>query len=331
MKRGQLLDNRVNRSVKAYEKGLAKTHKEHTSEMQTRVESFLFKYSTDNKLNLQEAEKPLNDSELADYKVTLSKYRTMLEENGKESFLDELKRMLSVRTITRLQALINELSMMLIKLFIKVLKGIKNILAKVFKTSYYRTAYNVAVGTGEATPIAKADNKIIETVLDYKWSGKHYSDRIWTNKEKMLSALQEQLTVGLVQGKDIRKMSREFRDQLDTSLFNAKRLIQTESAFVQTEATMKGYESMSVDEYVIDATLDKRTSKVCRHMDLKVFKVSERVYGINCPPFHPMCRSVIIPNISSAGTTRRARGNDGKTYKIPKDTSYKQWEEKFVS
>jgi hypothetical protein len=40
-----------------------------------------------------------------------------------------------------------------------------------------------------------------------------------------------------------------------------------------------------------DAFLDNRTSAICREMDGKYFKITEKKIGVNAPPLHPSCRS----------------------------------------
>ena len=61
----------------------------------------------------------------------------------------------------------------------------------------------------------------------------------------------------------------------------------TESAAIATEAEKACYKELDVDEYKIIATLDKRTSQICREMDGKHFPVSEMKAGVTAPPFHP--------------------------------------------
>ena len=76
-----------------------------------------------------------------------------------------------------------------------------------------------------------------------------------------------------------------------------------------------------------------KTSDICQEMDGKVFNVSEARVGENSPPFHPNCRTAIIPHFDDEFTEdemRAARDEDGQTYYVPADMKYPEWREKFV-
>ncbi|MDE6658892.1 MAG: minor capsid protein, partial [Eubacterium sp.] len=58
---------------------------------------------------------------------------------------------------------------------------------------------------------------------------------------------------------------------------------------------MHAFNESDVEEYEICATLDSKTSDICREMDGKHFPMSEYELGKTAPPFHPFCRSLVIP------------------------------------
>ena len=82
------------------------------------------------------------------------------------------------------------------------------------------------------------------------------------------------------------------------------------------------------------ATLDLRTSSMCREHDGEVYEVSERRTGVNYPPMHPWCRSDTIALDDDewlAKATRSARDPEtGKTIQVPADMTYKDWYAKYV-
>lgn len=49
-------------------------------------------------------------------------------------------------------------------------------------------------------------------------------------------------------------------------------------------------QAAGIDKYQIVATLDRRTTDICRKLDHKIYKVGEGIY----PPFHWKCRTVIV-------------------------------------
>ena len=138
---------------------------------------------------------------------------------------------------------------------------------------------------------------MVDEILEQKWYSSNYSDRIWNNKDRLQNALDEILDKGLIQGHSMQKMAREFRDATATSLFNATRLIRTESAYYHGQVTLREYEELGVTKYKFTAKLDHRTSVICRKHDDKVYLVSEAKVGVNYPPMHPHCRSTTVPVI----------------------------------
>ncbi len=116
--------------------------------------------------------------------------------------------------------------------------------------------------------------------------------------------------------------------------FITSRLVRTEVNYFSNQGTLEGLKAAGFTKYRFIATLDLRTSEICRKLDLKVFNIDEAEIGVNLPPLHPFCRSVIVPayeNENRAGRTRWARNPvTGKGTKVPADMSYDEWYKKYV-
>lgn len=135
----------------------------------------------------------------------------------------------------------------------------------------------------------------IDQILKEDWiAGKNYSKRIWTNKEKMDKMLKEILEPGLLSGKSADKIAQEIEDALQVGIYNAIRLVRTESSYFYNQSDLKMYKELGVKQYRILATLDRRTSKICREKDGKIYNTKEATSGVNFPPFHPNCRTTTI-------------------------------------
>ena len=115
---------------------------------------------------------------------------------------------------------------------------------------------------------------------------------------------------------------------------NARRLVRTESCNLANQMEMQSYEDCGIETYIYVATLDLKTSTVCRKLDGKRFKVSEQQPGFNCPPMHPWCRSTTICDISDdelSQMQRRARNPaTGRAETVPANMTYEQWHNKYV-
>lgn len=173
------------------------------------------------------------------------------------------------------------------------------------ETSINGTLKDVAKVSHEATKkmmqeaiglnIGAINSKQIAALISTDWSGKNWSRRLWTDREKLGKKLKQTLEKGITQGTGYRKMAKELKAEMGTSFNNAFRLIRTESAFIQESITQKSYEQaaqeLGLEYYKYDAFLDSRTSDICRELNDKVFKVSEIQIRVNAPPMHPNCRS----------------------------------------
>lgn len=92
---------------------------------------------------------------------------------------------------------------------------------------------------------------------------------------------------------------------------------------------IESYKETGIKKYRFLATLDIKTSEVCRNMDGKEFDVDKAVPGENLPPLHPWCRSTTISTMNKQvmdKLQRRARDPvTGKTYLIPANMNYNEW------
>jgi len=136
----------------------------------------------------------------------------------------------------------------------------------------------------------------------------------------------------IVQGKTPKTLAEDFSKAFGTKEYEAYRLLQTESAFMMEQGTLAAYKEDGVDKYQFLATLDTRTSDICRDTDGEIFEVSKAVTGVNYPPLHVFCRSTTVPYYEdSTGGTRAARDPEtGKTVKVPGDLSYKDWYKQYI-
>ncbi|OKO89746.1 minor capsid protein [Geobacillus proteiniphilus] len=59
-----------------------------------------------------------------------------------------------------------------------------------------------------------------------------------------------------------------------------------------------------MEKYEILATLDMRTSDICRSMDGKVYEVKNYKPGTTAPTFHVRCRTTTIPYFDESEYTK---------------------------
>ena len=200
--------------------------------------------------------------------------------------------------------------------------------------AYYRTIYDMQQRTQAAFSFQHIDSKEIDKVVNSKWSGKNYSNRIWSNTKALSRDIKEELLINLVTGRSNKEVADIIANKFAQGSSVARRLVRTESAYLSAELNFKAYKEMDIEEYQFLATLDLKTSEICRKMDLMFFKVRDRKVGVNCPPMHPWCRSTTVPIVDRKyleGKQRAARDPiTGKTIYVPRDMTYDEWYAKYV-
>lgn len=203
----------------------------------------------------------------------------------------------------------------------------------VIHKNYYKTMYDTQMGTGYNFNFSTIDDNMINSLLNERWSGKNYSERIWGNTDILADSLSEILGGALLSGNSIELTSKQIRDRFNVSKYYAERLIRTETNHFNNESDAVAYEELDLKEYVFVATLDNRTSPICQSMDGQRFKFSERAEGINYPPLHPNCRSktrAYLGKEEEKNLQRRARNPiTGKT-ELVGNISYKEWSKEVM-
>lgn len=290
------------------------------------------RFAKDNSVSYTDAQKILSGKELQELKWQVDEYIRIAKQQNNEVWLKKLQNASSRVHISRLESLQIQMQAQIEELFEgKIQTGVASTLEDIYTDTYYQSAFNVQLGIGEGFDIAKVDKSKLKTVLSAPWSadGSNFSDRIWSNKVNLLNNLQQQLALNTVRGDGVDKMTAAMQKALNTSRYNAERVVRTEVAYVGSLAENNCMKEIGVREYRIVATLDNRTSSICAGLDGKVFKQSEYKAGITAPPFHPNCRSCTIPNVKARGS-RTARGADGKNYDVPADMTYPEWKKKYL-
>ena len=313
-----------------YDKALARIRKE--------TEAWYGRLAKNNDMTMAEARKLLSANELKEFHWDVQEYIKRGRENAVDQrWVKQLENASAKVHISRLEELETRVQQEVELLTAHRLKGTTDTLSDIYKDGYYKGIYEVQRGVGEGISFAGVDARQLDKVLAKPWTpdGRNFSNRIWDDKDKLLSELQTVLTQDLVQGAPSDKVIADFADRMSVSKRAAERLVLTEAAYFSGQSRLDGYKETGVKHYKFVATLDKRTSIQCRDMDGEIIPLSEAKAGVNYPPLHAYCRSTTIPyyvddDEDSIVGERAARGEDGKTYYVPADTTYKEWAAKHA-
>ena len=198
-------------------------------------------------------------------------------------------------------------------------KKVTDILSTVYKDTYYKNLYTLESGMTINIKLPILKKEFVDAAVNAKFKGELFSDRIWLNKSKMIDKLQTGLTDAMKGDATIDKVARDIKNTFNVTAYESSRLVSTENARVQTQASYDIGKSTGVTQVMWSATLDGKTCSEDAELDGKVFPINE---APDCPS-HPNCRCNII-NIPYEGwnpTNRR----DNETKEIISYQTYNEW------
>ena len=318
--------------------GTARMYQEALEKLRKDVVDWYVRYADENGLSLADAQKQLDAREMKAFKLKLEHYVTLAKKKGLPERYQKMLEQASIRArLDRSQQIYIQTAHHIEMLANRQNLDLTELLANVYGDSYYRTAYETQQMKG-FSPFRQIGQEQIDTAISKPWApdGKDFSSRIWENKDQLIQNLHVDLTHALMTGGGTTAIAEGIAKRMNTSFFNARRLIETETAYVQEKAAFDCYKELDVEQYQILAVLDRKTSRICRKLDGKVFAVKDAKPGVTMPPFHCHCRTTTVPYLeelegSDIETTRAARDPDtGKTVFVEGDLTYEKWYNKYV-
>ena len=245
------------------------------------------RYAKENNLTLEEAYQILPKKMQTEYKNDVMDYISKAKD---PSYKDYLLNQSIMHKHSVLDQLRTEMRNAIYDIDIEETGG--KFLEKIFTNSNYKAQFD-----NNEEAFAKVDKEKIQNLLKENWSGGgNFSELIWKDREKLVKALDDLVVKGLAVGDNYDKMAKKLAKRMNTSKSNAKRLIMTESARMENEGLLSYYQRIGAKQLIFVATLDMKTSEICRAMDGQIIPVEEARIGLNVPPLHPYCRSVISPH-----------------------------------
>ena len=177
------------------------------------------------------------------------------------------------------------------------------------ESAYYRALEQQAGILGETLQVSIND---VKTIIFTPFEGHKWSTRLWSDMDVVRRHVQKTTRHVLLRGRHPYEFVKSLRKDTGATSSQAKRLLITETARVQMEASKRHmleqhgedaeYEYVTAQEVLHQRDKDgniKKTIKVCKvcqALNEKVFKVKDMKPGINAAPMHPNCRCTVIPH-----------------------------------
>lgn len=307
------------------------------TELEDKINTWYQRFATNNQISMAEARKLLTTGEMKELKWSVEEYIKHGKENSiSGQWAKELENASARFHVSRLEALKLQTQQSIEALYGNQLDIVDSAMRKAYSQRYYRTAFEFQKGFGVGFAVDRLDENTLSKIINKPWAvdGYNFSKRIWTNKEKLIGELHSSLTRNIITGADPAKTIKEIKSKMGVSSNAAGRLIMTESAYFGSVAQKDMLNNLDVEKYEIVATLDSKTSEICRSLDGKVFDMKDYQAGVTAPPFHPYCRTTTAPYFDDweeLGVERErvARNDKGKNYFVDGNMTYKEWEAKI--
>ena len=302
--------------------------------IEKQIDEIFDKYARDSGLTQDSALKLLNEKQTDTLRRNLmTTLAQCQEEVARQAILARLNAPAYAARISRLEALKDLVHAQAYKVCSAAHYRLTDRLIDTYEQSYYRNIYELQRRTETGFDFTKLADRDVQAAIATKWAGSNYSDRIWKNTRKLAESLEEVITHGLMTGQSIRDMELALEAKVVSGRYNINRVIRTEVNHCCNQGTLMSYKAAGTLRYIYLATLDMRTSSICRSLDKEVFFVSKAEVGVNFPPMHPNCRSTTMAYPEDGIFPKERTARDPETNKnihVPFDMSYAQWYRKYV-
>lgn len=302
--------------------------------VEKQIEEIFGKYARDSGISQDAALRLLNEKQTETMRrnlmITLAQCQ---EEVARQAILARLNAPAYAARISRLEALKDLIHAQAYKVGSAAHYRLTDRLIDTYEQSYYRSIYDQQRRTETGFDFTKLTDRDVQAAIATNWAGSNYSKRVWKNTKKLAESLEEVITQGLMTGQSIRDMELALEARVVSERYKINRIIRTEVNHCCNQGTLMSYKAAGTRRYIFLATLDMRTSSICRSLDKDVFFVSKAEVGVNFPPMHPNCRSTTMayPEDGIFPKERTARDSEtNKNIHVPFDMSYAQWYRKYV-
>ena len=244
------------------------------------INGFYVKYAKAEGITMAEAKKRIAKIDIDAYAKKAKRY--VKDKDLSKKANDEMRYYNAAMKINRLELLKANIGMHLVGGYDEIEKMFGDVFTQ-------RTEEEMRKQAGILGKTINDNAKKARAIVDASYKNATWSERIWAHQSMLKSEIDKLLQEGLIQGKHPSVLARHLEKRFGVSKSNAKRLMVTELARVQTEAQKQSFIQNGFEEYEYIACEKADACNQCRSLDGKVFKVEDMMPGENAPPMHPYC------------------------------------------
>lgn len=259
-------------------------------DIEKEIYTFYAKYASKEGLSIEDAKKKIDKTDIREFEDRVKRYVENKDFSDKAN--KELRQYNTKMYVSREQLLKQQLGV----IFTHGTALVERELCEYMTEAVNREVLRQSGILGQTVQIKPSH---VRAIVNASFQGMKWSTRLWKDMEEVRTHVEKTVSNVVLRGRHPNEYVPELKKKMGVTTSQAKRLLITETARVQTEAQKLRYLEMSGpdSEYEYVAKLDKKTSKTCRGLDGKVFKVKDMKPGVNAPPMHPNCRSTTVPHV----------------------------------
>lgn len=320
------------RSVLDYENALLEAYTIALREVKKDIDAFFTRYARQHKISYAEARKRLTPPELKEFQVLVDKWlKEALGQKWSSEYVKYLEKLAGAKYISRLEMLEADIRYQIELIEQHKYINMNDLLAINYLAAYYEKSYTIAHGKEIAVRFNAVSKAGLEKAVKTKWSQYSFSQSIWNDRDKLVRTMSTIIPQSFSRGLSSKQLGDMIAKEMDTSRNRGRTLARTEVNHICNQADLDAYKMAEIDEYEYLATLDLKTSDICRSMDGTIHKVSHASTGVNFPPMHPNCRSTTVPHFDDQEVEERvARDEEGRTIKVPRKMTQEEYINTYV-
>lgn len=263
---------------------------EMNEDIENEINRFYARYATREGITLSEAKKKIDAVDVQMFQQKAKEY--VENEDFSDKANAELRAYNTKMYVSREKLLQAQLGLIVTYAYAQIEQSMYNYM----ESAYYRALKQQAGILGETLQVSIND---VKTIIFTPFENHKWSTRLWSDMETVRRHVQKTTRHVLLRGRHPYEFIKDMRKDTGATTYNMKRLLLTETARVQTEASKRHMLDQHGEnaKYEFVAKMDSKTTKTCKSLNGKIFKVKDMVPGVNAPPMHPFCRSAVVPHV----------------------------------
>ena len=299
--RFEQIEQSANNKAVRYASNLEKKYRTAASEIDAQINKWYSRIARNNEVSMTEARRLLSADELQEFRWSVEQYIEYGRENAiDQRWMKELENASAKFHINRLEAMKLDCRQQIEKALANGQENLYDVLSDIYRDTFYHSCYEVQRGIGIGFDVSKLDDNAVQSLLNKPWSadGDNFSKKLWGNKTKLINNLDQELNRVFLTGESPKRAIQNIKDAMNSSLFQAKRLVLTEQAYFTSEAQRKCFNSLDVEEFEVVSGADMKVCDKCAEHDKRHYPMSDYAIGITAPPFHPFVGASLLPTLT---------------------------------